>query len=360
MCTIGNALLAQQLTITTRSQLSNNFGVKDFWNLDLVKPDEKPMDIQLRVTLQSLKGKILVEAVSNPITLTTRFTGLNAQMVVIKNLQFYDNEAQRSNQTTGSLPAGDYQYCIYALNNITGEIKAQQCINITIRNLTPPVLIYPFNAAIIQEKNPLLTWLSPGANTNGLSINYTLKLIELYPKQTAIDGLLRNRPLLYQNNITTTSLQYPFNAPVLAYGKSYAWQVEAYDGSQQPVGVSEMWSFTLLPDSAKAAEAGLDQSYIDITEGAPNAVYYAKGVLKIKYNTRQYPSRLTYQVIDANENIMNRNESLLMALTKENWYDIDMETNLNLKHGQRYRFELFDGKNNYNIYFTYLNPIRTK
>ncbi len=355
-----NQLSAQQLSIGTRPQLSNTFGAKDFWNIDVMKSDQTNLSIQLKVTLQSSQGKLLVEAFANTITLTNAVTNLNIQTVTVNKIQYYDNEVQRSNQITGSFPAGNYQYCIYALNTITGEVKTQQCNNITIRNLTPPVLIYPFNSTTIQEKNPMLTWLSPGANTAGLSINYTLTLVELYPKQNAIDGLLRNRPLLYQNKITTTSLQYPFNAPPLAYGKNYAWQVEAYDASQQSLGVTEIWSFTLAPDSVKVVEVNNDQSYIDITQSAANAAYYAKGVLKIKYNTRQYPTRLTYQVLDANEQVMNNNESVLMALTKENWYDVDMESALHLKHGQRYRFELFDGKNNYNIYFTYLNPVRTK
>jgi acyl-CoA hydrolase len=363
LCTILSGfvpLYAQQLNLKLRFASPVYFGTNHLWDVDVIKTDNTPIEVTLKVVVKSSTGQPLVEASSAPIKFIEPFTTLSNANVTVNSLLFFNKDLERSNQVSRSFPAGEYVYCIYALNNATGETKAQYCTNISVRNLTPPILIYPFNQSTIQEKNPMLNWLAPGAISADLNIKYHLTLVELYPKQKANDGLVRNRPIVDQTAISTTTMQYPFNAPALIYGKQYAWQVEAYKENNQPLGVSEVWSFTLAPDSLKEVSINTDQSYIDIVQSASSAVYYAKGVLKLKYNTRKYPLKMTYQVFDMQETLINHRESVLMALSQENWYDIDMEKELKLKHEHRYRFELFDGKNLYKLYFTYLNPVRSK
>lgn len=358
--TLSFKLQAQTIQINLHRPISSTFGSKDVWSADIVNPSQSTLSVKLKSTISSSTGNILFEAVSMPINIVGQITSLNTINVITASSNYYNQQVQQSDETSRSFPTGSYNYCMFLIDAVTGETKAQQCIPITVKILTPPILIYPQNKETVQEKNPLLGWLLPGPTNNPNEIRYTLTLVEQTSNQNPVDAILRNRPLLYEKGLSQTSIQYPYQAPALNYGKNYAWQVEAFNTENVSYGKSEIWSFTVKADTFSVVQADVDQSFIEITKSAENAVYYATGVLKIKYSDRQFPKTLSYYIYDETGNPVHKNASTLMALAKENWYNINLENEFTLKHHKRYRFELYDGRNMYKLFFVYLNPVYKK
>ena len=54
---------------------------------------------------------------------------------------------------------------------------------------------------------------------------YTLKIVEIIGEQSADNAMKTNKPYFIQDNINSTSFQYPVSAKQLEDGKKYAWQV---------------------------------------------------------------------------------------------------------------------------------------
>ncbi|MES2689398.1 MAG: hypothetical protein V4658_03290 [Bacteroidota bacterium] len=361
LCIVLSAnLYAQRIQLQPRPASQASFGSKDLWNADLSHTGPLPENIKLRATIQSTNSILLVEALSLPLSISASFTSLNELLVKTASLNYFNPQVQQSDLSSRSFPGGEYLYCLYVLNPVTNEVITQQCVTVAVSLLVPPVLIYPGNKESVQEKNPLLTWLSPGALSSAAQTSYILTLVELYPNQEPADALLRNRPLVYEKNIPQTSLQYPYSAPALTYGKQYAWQVEAIGNTGASYGLTPIWSFTLNQDSVLEADVYKDQSYVDIRTSAEHQVYYAKGLLKIKYSERKYPAVISYRVFDEAGNPVNRKPVALQVMDKENWYDLNFEKELPLKHKQRYRFELYNERDVFKINFVYIDPLRVK
>jgi hypothetical protein len=351
---------AQNIQINIRPITNVTFGSKDFWNIDVITSQQLPVNLVFKTDVKDRQGNLVAEALSKVLTLQSSFTSLTNGMAAGGPVTFHHAEIRQSDLVSRSFPAGEYQYCVAALDPATSELIAQQCMQVMVKMLTPPILVYPSNKETIQEQHPLLTWLSPGPLSSSGQVSYALTLVELYPDQNPFDALLRNRPLLHQKNIPATSFQYPYNSPALAYGKHYAWQVEAMDINGVSYGQTEIWSFTLAHDSATPVQVFNDQSYIDIRESAENGAYYAKGLLKIKYTERKFPSTLSYLVFDTDGHAVTKKAVALQALGKDNWYELDFEKELHLKHNQKYRFELYSRQQVFKFYFTYINPVRTR
>ncbi|SFH37112.1 hypothetical protein [Pedobacter insulae] len=357
--TLPLKLLAQNIQINLSPSLSNTFGSADIWNASIINPMQSPLSVKLKATVNAGSGAALFEAVSAPLTLNEPVVTLNHQNVQTQSINYFNPKVRESDEKSRSFPTGEYMYCLFIIDALTGEVKAQECMPVSIKVLTPPILIYPGNKESVQEKNPLLTWLFPGPISNPDEVKYTLTLVELYPDQSAFDGMLRNRPLIYEKGISQTSLQYPFNAPELKFGKNYAWQVEAVSVNGASYGLTEIWEFNLQPDSLKEADVFPDQSYVDIKNSAAYQVYYAKGTLKIKHTQRKYPQTLRYAIY-TEDGAPVYTKGILQALAKDNWFEIDLEKEQHLKHKQKYRFELGSGEELYKVYFYYINPLRLK
>lgn len=153
---------------------------------------------------------------------------------------------------TNSIPAGIYQYCARFYNATTGTelsntYACSEAIDAT--NASPPSLVLPIDDEIVYDL-PNFSWLpSIPAPSTGESINYKLRIVELLPGQTKIDGISIN-PAFFEIIIPNLlNYNYDLSNPLLIDGNEYAWQVQSLlsDGITpygDNYGKSEVWSFT--------------------------------------------------------------------------------------------------------------------
>lgn len=107
------------------------------------------------------------------------------------------------------------------------------------RKTIPPRLLWPTNGATVINESPVFTWLTLVHLTPYQVITYSLKIVELLEGQTRDDAMQSNPVWFEQDEITTTSFQYTVDSKAFEQGKTYCWQVQAFDEAGYPIGDNE-------------------------------------------------------------------------------------------------------------------------
>ena len=223
--------------VTQKSQL---------WNMTITNTGSASLLLHVDLTFTEVTNSMQVmSAATQVITIlpgTTQLTNALLQPVqynVLSPLYAVDISPN------GLLPIGNFEVCYSFMNhNIeTVEKIAEDCRELIIEPLSPPLLIYPYDQSVIETENPQLSWLSPMPVNLFSNLKYNLDLVEVFPNQSPSDAIQQNFPLFQQTGITVTNLLYPNSAPILELNKQYAWRITA-TSNESAVTKSETWVFS--------------------------------------------------------------------------------------------------------------------
>jgi len=154
----------------------------------------------------------------------------------------------------------------------------------------------------------------------------------------AIENLLVNAPLLLLDNITTTSINYPSSHPDLKEGKTYVWQVIAYQNSVV-MSRSEMWEFTV--QCTEPGKQAPNDSYRELKQLVNGNYYIANRALKFTFHNNYNIKRLSYAIYDLGKGMKKLKDCPEVSLTTGlNKIDIDL-TELELEPGKHYLLKVY-------------------
>ncbi len=215
-------------------------------------------DVRASYTIQDLNSnKVVASSKDNdpstphfsigPLQSLTRF----GKDIVSANAVSIDQSLKTITSTTGSLPEGNYQYCLTLIDK-NGQPLAgsgQVCRQFTIVIPDPPSLVQPAkNDTISSLTYPLFQW-TPVVLLAGGPAQYRLTIVPLFGSQTPTVALTQNTPL-FDKTIATPNYQYLPSDPaftLISNDSGFAWQVQALDQNNQPAtrndGKSEAWAF---------------------------------------------------------------------------------------------------------------------
>lgn len=254
--------VAAQVTPTLFPPPPNQLRISDLWRATLTNTTGEPIEIYLEGRVTESRDGEIVHARSRSFTLppgVTRLRGPQLEPIeVITSKEPYRSIVTR----TGVVPTGEYTICVFVFRASDGEELGSDCIDHTVENLSPPVLIAPDDRSTLGEPLPLFTWSPPvplPSTRDG--VTYTLRIAEILGRQSAYDALRSNPPFFERRSIRSLTFQYPVAAREFVSGKRYAWRIAAIDSRGVELGESEVWSFTggthLLISAVEAAELPL-------------------------------------------------------------------------------------------------------
>jgi hypothetical protein len=147
-----------------------------------------------------------------------------------RTAQFMGDVGQSVDES-GHLPDGVYQVCI-DLRNIRnqqgqGIPDTTLCAQFLSVNPKPPVLLFPRDKSTASTTQPVFQW-TPVVSEVGRVLTYQLRIVEMLPKQTALQAIEANVPVLEQFLTGLNVLPYPASAPHLLEGRKYAWRVQVF------------------------------------------------------------------------------------------------------------------------------------
>jgi hypothetical protein len=286
---------------------------------------------QISITVQETTSKSSVVTVTTPVTsIQPGTTNFPRNLYAGSLFKFSTNAYASITNQTKNFPPGQYSFCYQFVNADKGSDDYESCFEAEIQALVPMALIYPADGDKICQKRPMLTWQPPIPFSS--SMRFRLLLSEKKEGE-AVENLLVNAPLLLLDNITTTSINYPSGHPDLKEGKTYVWQVIAYQNNVV-MSRSEIWEFTV--QCSEPSKQLPSDSYRELKLLVNGNYYIANRALKFAFHNNYGIRKLNYVIYDIGKGMKRvkycPEVKLALGLNK---VDIDL-TELELEPGKHY------------------------
>ncbi|MES2773899.1 MAG: hypothetical protein V4722_06925 [Bacteroidota bacterium] len=272
-----------QMSINPMLPGSGVYLKSQLWNFSVTSSHTSPLEGKIQLDVKDVQTRqTVLSGVSGKFIIPPGAKVLQAQ--ALQPIQYnYTRGALADLSPNGVLPAGQYQVCyqLFLLNHSNPELAAEECVQLEVEPLSPPLLTYPDNGSVIEQAAPAFTWMPPAPLTMFGNLNYDFLLIEVFGGQSMTDAIQKNLPIQQASLLRQPVLQYPIaSGRQLEKGKTYAWQIVARDGNRY-AAKSEVWSFTLKGDSVKNDLNSIPYVKLGVKELAP--VIIKDGILKIEY-----------------------------------------------------------------------------
>ncbi|MBX7046806.1 MAG: SprB repeat-containing protein [Ignavibacteria bacterium] len=219
------------------------------------------------------------------------------------NSEFYNTAA-----TTNSLPEGQYEYCLYVLDaaGTLITLTGNQCAYFQVIIPQPVTLLQPLNNTVYPKQQgistyPLFLWTP--AYTQGVPVNYRLRIVPVFQGQSYYDALNTNQPIL-NKDLPNNNYQYTPSDPsfdLYPTAEKFAWQIRATNQFGNPVtandGKSDVFCFAFnnvnpppenlaVSGEVSGCEAGNGSIAVTVTGGtAPYTYFWKKDNLPVSANT---------------------------------------------------------------------------
>ena len=210
-CLGGRAIFCQVLInlqlpeagLTVKSQL---------WNMSLVNTASQGCEVQLQMIMTDRSdNRPLLSATSRMFYLPKGIRQIKSSDILPLTYTVLDPGAGLDNSPGGFLPAGTFLFC-YKVIHVDIESPSQvgqECQEIMVEPIVPPVLISPGDSEQVDIPRPVFTWTPPMPGNLFSRILYDWELVEVQGLQTGPEAIQQNIPVLYQYNVPATSLPYP-------------------------------------------------------------------------------------------------------------------------------------------------------
>lgn len=283
ICVLLATAATAQITISLVPPNQFDARVADVFNAGIINGTGSVTKIYLVATVKD-KGdsRVLLSAKTISRDYINGYTQLN-EVLVSPAYSYNDNVLAQ----TKLFSFGRYNFCMKAYSAVTNELLAEECTDFEVASLAPPILLSPENESEIRTRNPLLIWLPPTPADPRMGIVYDLKLVQLYPNQTAYDAIVRNPAIIEPYGLRLTNLQYPANSIALEDNVKYAWKVIAKLPGGKVVGETEVWSFIKRPatDTGDVQEYPV-KNYIELKTVKDANYVVVKDEMKIVYQEK--------------------------------------------------------------------------
>lgn len=343
----GLAQVSVQLMPVSPVQLK----LSDMWRAQLINTSGTEQSVYLKGSVSYSNSTLIVEGVSDPMVLKPGVTLLTPSAVGIKGYQFNSSVSVPNLSSTEVFPFGTYTLCLKVYSNASAELGAN-CVEATIKPLSPPMLLSPYNQSEIPVSLPLLIWSAPTPVPSGTSLQYELRLVEMLEGQTPTDAIQRNFALIEEKNLSNNFFQYPASATKLEKDKHYAWQITAR-GDNFLIGSTEVWSFTLSKDTMNVSKLYIPDQYYRLKAQPDGGYGVAIETLGITWEEEYQPGQVKIQVFDASHKEIQVKELKLSRAFGDNRFIINLKETGKFKNGQLYFIEIKGTKSSGVILFKY-------
>lgn len=325
--------------IVTRSQL---------WNMLLINSDNSDLTIQVNLSLKDLSsGEEILSASTSMFVLPKGSMLLSPNDFLNINYTVFNTSYSTVLTAQTFLPIGNFTACyqVIKLNEDAYDLYGEECQEIGVEPLSPPILNLPENEDSIDYPLPIFSWLPPSPVNLFQNLTYDFNLVELFDNQSPIDAITDNYPLLLKQGITESQLQYSPVFPKLTPGKRYVWQVTANNNSLK-VAKTEIWSLNIKPE-AKPSGSFTPSTYIKLQQKENIPFTVSAGSLKFEYLNEINDTAISFSIVNLSANAATINgfasvvESVRLG---QNFMEIVLDDQ-HFRRGNIYLLELTNSKN---------------
>lgn len=327
------------LGLTLKSQL---------WNLSLVNTSPGPFNIKIEMTMsESVTGTAIMKGVSSTVVLPTGAKLFSVNSLSPITYTILGGGYGLTNSPEGFLPVGVFEVCyqIIKINNDAPEVISEECETVEVEPISPPQLVLPQDSEWVDLSRPFFTWIPPTPMDAFGSLSFDWVLVEVMPTQTAAEAIQNNAPVLTQQSIIGSHLQYPLSSPALDTGKIYAWRVVAKN-SASPIANSEIWTFRLRPSWIDSTEHPSVPVFAKLRAVEDASLVRCAGLLRFQLrneSSRQEATFVMYDLTGGTRKAITLDISTIPLVFGDNYLTLDLTSESSIKNGHLYLMEIAYG-----------------
>ncbi len=208
-----------------------NWGTKELTYLISTQPGAPGRNFIVKAELKESNGTVV--ATTNLAKARVRTMGpatliLYAADVIPLEVMVFTGKYKSSLERSGKLPAGNYELCLQLVTPIDFlPVSEVRCRNFTLAAFQLPIPVMPANEEVLDAEKAqtsiMFRW-TPVAPRPAEQVKYIVTLFEVLDRQTPMQALRSNQPLLTKEVIGTT--QYIWQ-PQLSFAKTKIWTNDA-------------------------------------------------------------------------------------------------------------------------------------
>ena len=240
------------VTVNIQQPPLNQLRVEHLWQVTLSNTSQDILNVYLYGTLTEQKDGTVLTATTSSINLSPGLKKINVHELEPISVDYpnSDSKYREALIRTGNMPSGEYEICVYVKYKSNNNNCGSDCIQHSIEIIPAPTLIYPTDSEKAVTR-PLFTWMQ--AVRPGLDIRYKIRIVEIKDNQSPETAMKTNPAWFEESNIMTSIFPYPVSANEFADSGMYAWQIQSYGFSGNPLGenngLSEIMSFMYIGKS---------------------------------------------------------------------------------------------------------------
>lgn len=330
------------------------------WNMSVTNTGTATVSLHIELTFSDVANSMqLMSAATQVISIPRGTTHLSN--VLLQPIQYNVMNPGYAIDVSpnGLLPVGSFEVCYSFMAHSVEDMEkiAEDCRQLIIEPLSPPLLVYPFDQDTIETKNPALSWLPPMPVHLFTNLRYDLDLVEVYPSQSPSDAVQQNLPVFRQQGIPENTIRYPVSAQLLKINKQYAWRITA-TSNHLPVAQSEAWVFLINESEKVEHNKNPDLPFAKLKK---NETGYAIYINEIRFDYLNENADSTWNLKMYDLTTPEKKEiSLLMDSIPlkpgQNMVKYDVSDNRNFVHKHLYLLEIINSRNeSWSLKFEYRN-----
>ncbi len=222
---------------------------EDVFNLTVSNTGTQTYAVQLHATIAEASDGLILDAYTSTIMVPPGLKPVDYHEIQPVEFDHTDDKYKQIVTKTGSVPAGEYIICVYAIHAETEEVLGEGCIEHFVAHPAPPEIIFPGDGAVVENKYPVFSW-SPPAPVVAEGITYTIRISQVQGDQTLAEAIESTPYWFVYEGITGNQFQYPVGAREPEPGKTYCWSVQALYPSGEAIGenngMSEIAAFQYI------------------------------------------------------------------------------------------------------------------
>ncbi|MEM6261658.1 MAG: hypothetical protein AAGI38_04050 [Bacteroidota bacterium] len=271
-----------QTVFPSQFLLQGSLSIYDLWRINLFNQSSNNQLVFLEVTVTNSASQVVYAGRSSNVMLpgsgSVNLTHLNIAPITITN----DGSAGPY-VVNGLFVAGSYEVCLKVMV-VEGREAANSCMPVSVMQINPPNLVFPFDKDTLAISYPMFTWTPMFPIGSAQSVGYNLKIYELQNGQTPLAAVQLNPAFYVQNNVLSTVHPYPINAPQFDSTKAYVWQVEGMINNGS-IGKSPVWEFCFAQDSIPDT-LDSDISCVELQRVPRGTIYLAREEICFRFDAR--------------------------------------------------------------------------
>ncbi|MFH0887401.1 MAG: hypothetical protein V1843_04460 [bacterium] len=245
-----------------------NFYISDLetnpsmFSITLQNSTQNRQSVILALSIIDSSSRVVLSGETDPSAFPIELSAGETKSMINTDFKFatmkhvtYDRDLDAQIRRTNRVPAGIYTLTLTCYTGYMGSPDSDTATQVvTITNPSAPILIYPVSLDIPStDIMPSFTWsltnIAAGVQTK---FNFTI-----WEKGEGMnmDQTVGGQPMWEAKSIMESRYDYPASAETLKAGKTYYWQIQAFDSYNTPIGdnngKSEIAEFNVLAYSTE-------------------------------------------------------------------------------------------------------------